>query len=134
MTGRLPLALVMLACAAGVTSCETPSGVIKPRGTVSVSLDGVKKRGSITVALANLLAITMPPVKPGLVWQISYHDPRYLKQHSNFTAPTSPETGSTVSFVALVPGATRLRFLLVPADAGRSVDPVDQQEIIVTIR
>ncbi len=128
------LALLMIACAAGFTSCETATKEIKPKGTVSVSLDGVKKRGAIRISLVNLLAITLPPAKPSLAWQISFHDPRFLKQHTDIMAPASPDQGATVSFIAVSPGATRLRFLLVPVSAGQSVDPVDQQEIMVTIR
>jgi hypothetical protein len=126
--------LAMLAWAAATTGCENAKPAFTPNGAVAVPLDAAKQRGSVTVRLANLVTFAMPPTAPGLVWQISFHDTRYLKQHTDFTPPQTPGAGATVSFVAVSMGTTRLRFVLVPVSLDRSVESVAQQNIVVEIR
>ena len=107
---------------------------MKPSGEVAVPLDATKKRGSVRVQLANLITFTMPPAAPGFGWEIAFHDPRFLKQRTEILPPKVAGEGSTVAFLATNVGATRLRFVLVPVSTDRSVLPIDQQDIAVTIR
>jgi hypothetical protein len=112
-----------------ISGCES-ADVLKPSGEVAVSLDAAKKKGSISVFLANILTLTLPPTQPGLAWQIAFHDTRYLKQTTEIVPAKNPEEGSKVSFM----GSTRLRFLLVPVTGGTSVTPIDQQEVVVKVQ
>lgn len=129
------LGLLLAGSGLALNGCAASKPVeIKPNGTVEVTLDAAKKSGSITVKLANLITFTMPPADPSLEWQISFHDTRYLRQYSEFMPPKEPGAGSTVSFLAMSGGSTRLRFVLVPISESRSVRPQDQQEVRITIR
>ena len=134
LLARQWLGLIIVAGLAGITGCESSNGALKFSGSVAVSLEAAEKRGRVTARLANLVAITLPPAPPGFEWQLAFHDTRYLKQHTGILLPQNPSEGSTVSFVAVTTGSTRLRFLLLPVTPGRAVDPLDQQELIVTIR
>jgi hypothetical protein len=131
--GLVP-ALLALTLAAINPGCETAQAPLKPSGEVAVPLDASKKSGSVTVRLANVVTFTMPPAAPGFVWEISFHDTRFLKQQTEFLPPKEAGAGSTVTFMATNLGTTRLRFVLVPASNDRSVSPIDRQDIAVTIR
>lgn len=124
----------VLALALANPGCESAPAAIKPTGEVAVPLDAAKKRGGVTVRLANLITFTMPPSAPGFVWEISFHDTRYLKQQTPVTPPKVAGEGSTVTFLATNLGSTRLRFVLVPVSTAQAVAPVDQQDINVVIR
>ena len=128
------IAGLLVACAVGLVGCANGPAPIKPRGATAVKLDAAKKRTTIQAGLANLVTITMPPARPGYAWQISYHDSRYLKQQTDFTPAAAADAGPTISFLAIGPGNTRLRFVLVPAGTNQGVDPADQQELVFTIR
>lgn len=114
----------------GGCAARTP----KPAGTVAVALDAAKKKGAISVPLANELRLTMPPAPPGHAWQIALHDTRYLKQLSEFLPPKNAGEGTLISFLAMNLGTTRLRFLLAPQAGQSGVDPVDQYELQVRIQ
>ncbi|MBM3855273.1 MAG: hypothetical protein FJ399_19315 [Verrucomicrobia bacterium] len=124
----------LAACAVGLVSCASGPAPLKPRGAVAVKLDAAKKRSTVQAGLANLVTITMPPARPGFAWQISFHDSRYLKQQTDFTPPAAADAGPAISFLAINNGNTRLRFVLVPASTNLGVDPVDQQEVVFSIR
>ncbi len=117
----------------GHAGCRTTTAVVKPKGTVAVTLEAAKKSTSINATVANLVVVTLPPIDPGQAWQISYHDPRFLKQVREIQAGASPDAGPTVSFLALNQGRTRLRFVLLPSATARVADPIDHQELIVTL-
>ncbi len=134
MIFRLLLGLAWAGGGLALAGCASQPVEIKPIGTVAVALNPAKKTGTITIRLANLVAFTLPPAEPNLKWEISFHDTRYLRQQTEFLPPQAEGEGATVSFLALATGSTRLRFVLVPVTAARSVKPVDQQEIRVTIR
>lgn len=126
--------LFILALAAVNPGCESTKAAMKPTGEVAVPLDAAKKRGGVTVRLANLVTFTMPPAAPGFIWEISFHDTRYLKQQTPILPPKVAGEGSTVTFMATNIGSTRLRFMLVPVSTAQAVSPVDQQEINLVIR
>ena len=121
---------LLLGALLAATACTTHPDV-KPTGTVPIVLAGDKKAAEVTAKLQNLLVITMPATDPGHVWQISFHDPRFLKQMTGLTA-TGGAT-ATVSFLAVHGGRTRLRFVLLPSSVLRNASPIDQQEIVLTI-
>lgn len=124
--------LCVLALAVVQPGCES-SNVMKPSGEVAVPLDAAKKRGTIRVEHSNVVTFTLPPAKPGLIWTISFHDTRLLKQQTPILPPKKAGDGPTVTFMAINLGSTRLRFVLVPESDAQSVAPVDQQDIAVTI-
>ncbi len=103
----------------------------KPEGQVAITLDGVKKAGALSMRVANLLVLTLPPGREGHIWQIAFHNTSVLKLMSPLQA--GPDGLSRVSFLALRGGVTRLKFLLVPAVSGATAEPVDQQDIQLSI-
>lgn len=110
--------------------CES---ALKPNGKAEFTLEADKKSSEGTARVANRVRVTLPPVPVGFVWQISYHDARFLKQMEELKMPGKPDEGGTVTFLALNTGRTRLRFLLVPPNDGKTARPVDQQELVLTI-
>jgi hypothetical protein len=126
--------LVALLFGAGCGASGCASRVdLTPTRTIPVSLESEKKLNEVTVSLQNLVVITLPAAGPGYTWQISFHDPRFLKQMSELK-PLAPNTPATVQFLTLHGGRTHLRFLLLPPHAGRDARPVDQQEVVLTIQ
>jgi hypothetical protein len=121
-------------CALALTACSTRAPELKPQGTLPITLSVEKKSTAATAQLFNLITITLPaPKAPGYHWQISFHDTRYLKQTTEILPAAADSAGPTVSFIAKAPGRTRVRFMLVPASSARVADPVDQQELVLTI-
>ena len=121
-------------CALALAACSTRAPDLKPQGNAAVTLSADKKSSTATVELYNLITITLPaPKVPGYRWQISFHDARYLKQTTEIVPASAGGAGPTVSFIAATPGRTRLRFMLVPEGSGRVANPVDQQELVLTI-
>ena len=115
-----------------IGGCESPVETFKPEGSAAVVFAPGEKRQTLKAALANVVTVTLPAGASGTAWQIAQHDPRFLKLHADFQPPPRPAEGTTVSFVALTQGTTRLRFVLVPADA-RAATPLDHRELVVTI-
>lgn len=134
MAKRGLLGLMIGLGAAALTGCGSGAPAVKAKGTVTVPLDAAKKRVSINASVANIVTLVMPPSPPGHVWQIAFHDTRFLKQQTEFVPPRTPEEGYSVSFLALSFGTTRLRFVLVPVSTGGPVNPVDQQDLIIRIQ
>lgn len=114
-----------------VTACGTPA--IKASRTMAVVMEAETKTRTIEVKPMTQLDLTLPVVDAAFQWQISFHDARYLKQVEPLKAGAAG-VGSTVSFITLNAGRTRVRFLLLPKSAGRESSPVDQQEIVMTIQ
>ncbi len=129
MLGAL-LGVVLLLSAA----CETQPRPPTPRGTVAVKLLSEKKVSELTISDEYMLVVTLPPSDAGHRWEISFHDFRYLQLLRDIHPPADPHAGATVTFMTRTPGRTRLRFVLLPLQASRSVDPIDQQELILTIQ
>ena len=124
------LGLVCAIVLAGGCQTSTP---LKPKGAVAVTIDRAKKATEAKAQLENLITLTLPPVAAGQVWQITFHDARFLKQMQEIKAPAAPGGGATVVFLAINPTPrTRVRFLLLPNANSR--DPIEQQELILEIR
>lgn len=121
-------------CVLTLAACVSAPPVIKPSGMVAAVLDPEKKSSALTMRANHLLTITLPPSAPGHAWQIAFHDPRYLKQMTELKPADVAEVGTTISFVAINIGRTRLRFLLAPIGSDREVRPIDQQELVLTIQ
>lgn len=132
MIRTLRLVGALLAASAG-SGCASKKPDLTPTGTAAVKLDADHKVSAFTVKQLNLVVLTLPPADGEHRWAISFHDTRYLKLMSEIQAPASPDAGATVSFLALKTGRTRLRFLLLPTTKARSVQPIDQQEFVLTI-
>jgi hypothetical protein len=128
------IAFGLLACALAGAGCASRPAPLTPRGTATVKLDAKQKRSTFTVRNQHLLVVTLPPTEPTHHWTITYHDTRFLKLMSDVQPPPQPTEGANASFLALNPGRTRLRFVLLPSTNHRTVDPIDQQELILIIQ
>ena len=116
---------------AGAGCASNPE--LKATTEATVVLDGVKKKGALTVDLLTEVRIQLPPVETaGYSWQLFSADFRYLKQLSEVTAEGSPPVAK-VKFLSVRTGRTLLRFLLVKATDSKETDPIDSQEILLTI-
>lgn len=122
-----------LLCGELATGCKTAPPDIKPSGEMKVQLEVENKTSTFAVKRLHLLEVTLPPIRPEYHWTISFHDTRYLKLVHEIKAPVNPADGATVAFIVLGTGRTRLRFVLLPSNGARSVEPIDQQELILTI-
>lgn len=128
---RRALAFFSVVAVLGVAGCGTPA--IKATRTMAVTMETETKTRTIDVKPLTQIDLTLPAVDANFVWQISFHDARYLQQVQPLK-PGAAGAGTTVSFIALSAGRTRVRFLLLPKSAGREASPVDQQEIVMTIQ
>jgi hypothetical protein len=123
---------LLLGVAFGAIGCASHVD-LTPTRTIPMTLDRDKKVNEATISLQNLVAITLPHADPGYTWQISFHDPRLLKQMSELK-PLAANAPATVQFLTIHTGRTHVRFLLLPPNAGRDARPVDQQEVVLTIQ
>jgi hypothetical protein len=129
MTRRLSLLLLTALLLAG-SGCGTPA--LEPKGTVSIKLDGVNKRGALTAVMLDEVRLDLPPVTtPGYAWEIFLLDHRYLRITSPLTRPNA-EGIQTIKVLTVRPGRTLMRFLLVKENATAS-DPLSSQEVQLTV-
>jgi len=133
MTRIHPFGLVLLAAGLAFAGCNTGPKRIQPTGEVAANLTAEKKSTELEASAGNRIKITFPPTAAGHAWQISFHDTRYLKQMSEIQPGPAPDTGPSISFLALARGRTRLRFMLLPATRERTAAPVDHQEVVLSI-
>lgn len=105
---------------------------LEPKGTVAITLDGVKKTGALTTGLLDEVALTLPPVKePGYAWEVFWLDHRFVHVTTHLALPNA-EGVQTMKFITTRVGRTRARFLLIKAGVNESA-PIDSQEILLTI-
>ena len=129
------LSFALLAAALTLVGCSTRSTKVEPLGESPVTLKANSKRTEHAAKLGHRVTITLPGGDHDThVWKISYHDMRYLQQLTDITPTKAATTGATVSFVTARPGTTRLRFVLVPANAGREATPIDAHDLELTIK
>lgn len=121
------------AAVAGLCLLGCRTAPIKASRTIAVTIEAEAKTRTIEVKPLTQLDVTLPPVDAGFVWQISFHDARFLKQVQPLQ-PGTPGVGATVSFISVNFGRTRVRFLLLPKSEGREATPIDQQEIVIAIQ
>lgn len=126
----------MAALCSALAGCGTTKPTeMKALGSVTVKVDASNRRTVAKMQFANEVTLVLPPAHPpGYVWQISAHDSRFLKQRTEITAAADPAKGSTVSFLALRMGVTRLRFVLVESAVKAETDPTDFREVELTIQ
>ena len=123
----------LLSCALGGAGCETPVATRHPTGTTAITLTAENKAAEHALRRNHLLMLTLPPAAATHRWIISYHDTRYLKLMSDIQPSPNAQEGPKVSFLTLIAGRTRVRFVLLPVTEERVVQPVDQQELRLTI-
>jgi hypothetical protein len=133
MLRNVLLGLLLIVQALTLAGCLSPPAAVQPVGTKAIELAAAKPYHEAGVALHTLIQLTLPSLPAAYVWQISFHDPRYLKMTAPLTPPAQPDGGTTASFLALMPGRTRLRFLAVPSPGSRVMDPIAQQELVLMI-
>ena len=126
------LVALLLGVACGAIGCASHAD-LTPTRTIPITLDSDKKINEATISLQNLVVITLPHAEPGYAWQISFHDPRILKQMSELKPPAA-DALATVQFLTIHAGRTHLRFLLLPRNAGHDARLADQQEVVLTIQ
>lgn len=133
-----PIVLFVITAVLGfaLAGCDTTQSTeIKALGSVTVKVDPLNRRTVAKMPFANEVTLVLPPAHPpGYVWQISAHDSRFLQQRTEITAAADPAKGSTVSFLALRMGVTRLRFVLVESAVKTETAPTDFREVELTIQ
>ena len=133
MLRKMALRGALLWCVLTGAGCETRVPTRQPTGTTAITLGAEHKVTNHRVKPNHLLRLTLPPAPLTHRWIIASHDTRYLKLMSDILPAANPHEGASVSFHALLPGRTRLRFVLLPLTDRRVVEPADQQELLLTI-
>jgi hypothetical protein len=133
----LSLPLLVITSALLTCGCQSRPHEIQPKGeaTAALATDGTK-RTELQAKWANTIVITLPPHDPSHQWHIAQHDSRYLKQLTAVIPPTIAGSGPTISFLALqsTPGRSiRVRFVLLPVNAGREAVPIDGHDLLIAI-
>ncbi len=119
--------------ALGLAGCVSDGGKLTPTGDAQVTVNMTAKRTSAGVKLANRVIVTLPPSMPTQIWKIIQADERFLQILSDTKPVTNGGESATAVFLAIRPGITRLRFVLVPVDAVREAVPADFHEITLKI-
>ena len=119
-----------------LAGCSTPkSAELKAVGSATVRVDPENRRTLAKVRLANDVTLVLPPANPpGYVWLIAAHDSRFLHQRTEIMTAADPAKGSTVTFIAVRLGVTRLRFVLVESAEKTETNPTDFREVELTIQ
>ena len=124
---RLPLLLCCVAALALVAACDS-APARNPRTTQTVVLSPDRAETSVTIQLVSAIRIVLPGPEAGtgLSWEIGSNNTQVLDQMSRMTAvPATGAPGSaattTVSFYALKPGRSVIRFFLVHSNAAETV-------------
>lgn len=125
--------LVLLALLLALSGCASREK-IQTEGEASILFKPGAKRTEQTVGLGNRITLTLPPTEPDQIWQIAFHDARFLVQLTGYTAPAETGGGASIAFAATRPGTTRLRFVLLPKNAGREAIPSDAHDVVITVR
>ena len=109
------------------------------------------KKSTASIRFADAIKIVLPTPEnpaPGFEWQIISNDTRVLRLTSSpkpagpidrsasadQSTPLPPGNSWAVSFVGLRPGRSIVRFVYVRASDSGEETPVDNREIIVTVR
>ncbi len=124
--------LAFAALCLGLAGCATrlPPRVVA--GKMTVRTDPAVKPTRATVKLANEVTIVLRPARvPGYVWQIAQHNSNTLKQVKDIT--TNAEGETTVAFVTLRSGTTRVLFTLLPANNPNESQPADVEDVQLQI-
>jgi hypothetical protein len=124
---RPPLLLCSVAALALVAACDSPPAR-NPRTTQTVVLSPDHAETSVTMQLVSAIRVVLPgpDAGTGLSWEIGSNNTKVLDQMSPMKAvPATGAPGSaattTVSFYALRPGRSVIRFFLVHPNAAIAV-------------
>lgn len=130
---RLAHLVLLSAFAFAVAGCVGNGGKLTPKGEAPVTLNAEEKRTQHGAKVANTVKITFPPCAAGSVWKVVQADTRFVHvMNEAMPAKTAGETLS-ISILALRSGVTRVRFVCVPADAGREAIPSDFHDVVLRI-
>ena len=124
--------LAFAALGLGLADCATrlPPRVVA--GKVTVRTDPAVKPTRATVKLANEVTLVLRPARaPGYVWQIAQHNANTLQQVKDIG--TNAEGETTVAFLTLRSGLTRILFTLIPANSPNESQPADVEEVQLQI-
>jgi len=127
MNPRSFLALFLAALLGLAPGCDTKP-VRVPRTTQTVALSPGGGARNVAMPLVSAIHVVLPGPAPGsgLAWVIGSNNNRVLEQLGPLKAvPAGPAPGSAptsaVSFYALKPGRSVLRFFLVPTGVAEAV-------------
>ena len=126
MFGAASVALLVLS-----SGCDTTPNRV-PRSTQTVVLAADRAMADVPIEVVTAIMVVLPPGPQGSegdVWEIASNNNKVLEQTSAMKAAAVGTT--TVSFYALKPGRSVLRFVLVhPGDA----DAIPAAKCEVTVR
>jgi hypothetical protein len=127
----LAAAILALALASG---CDTPEGR-HPKTTQVVALLPNQVTPDVILGLVSAIQVVLPgPAEgSGLVWEIASNDNRILEQLSPVKTNPGAQPTTSVSFYALKPGKSVMRFFLVHPSEQVAV-PVAKCEVTVRVR
>ncbi len=130
---RLAYLVFTSAFALLAAGCVANDGKLTPKGEAPVTLSSQEKRTQHGAQVANTVKITFPPCDAGWVWKVVQADTRFVQVLGE--SPPAKTTGEvlSISVLALRQGVTRLRFVCVPADAGREATPSDFHDVLLRI-
>jgi predicted secreted protein len=129
---KVLVGMILAATAYAVIGCATklPQRVVA--GHDVVRADPAVKPTRATVKIAHEVKIVLrPPKTPGYVWQIAQHNSLTLEQKTDIVTNADGET--SVSFLALRNGTTRVLFTLVPPNSPAESQPEDVEDVQLKI-
>jgi hypothetical protein len=130
----MKMVFVTLALAAlwfGCAGCATTPPKRVAAGKVTVRTDPAVNPTRATVKLAYEVTIVLGRSRPGYGWQIAQHNAGTLQQVKDFTTNTDGET--SVAFLTLRGGLTRVLFTLLPVNSPAESQPADVEEVQLLI-
>jgi hypothetical protein len=126
----IALAVATLVCGGAGCATKLPARVIA--GHDVVRADPAVKPTRATVKVAHEVKIVLrPPKTPGYVWEIAQHNSLTLEQKTDIVTNADGET--SVSFLALRNGTTRVLFTLVPPNSPAESQPEDVEDVQLKI-
>ncbi|HEY4989474.1 MAG TPA: protease inhibitor I42 family protein [Opitutaceae bacterium] len=137
----MKISLSQVVCAAGfavlvlTSGCDT-TPARHPRTTQRIVLKADQIAPEVALEVISAVEIVLPPAAAGCVWEISSNDNRILEQMDSLKAgdplvALGPPT-TLVSFYALKPGRSVLRFVMVRPGEAETV-PVAKCQVTVRV-
>jgi hypothetical protein len=137
----MKISLSQAVCAAGfavlvlTSGCDT-TPARHPRTTQRIVLKADQVAPDVSLEVISAVQIVLPPGPAGYVWEISSNDNRILEQMDSLKAgdplvAVGPPT-TVVSFYALKPGRSVLRFVMVRPGEAVAV-PVAKCQVTVRV-
>jgi len=120
--------LALLAVAGCNAALET---TVAKTGSVTLKLEPAAKKASTSIRYGEQINVVLPAAHTGYVWQIISNDERILRQTDALKAGLA-NTWS-VSFLALKPGKSIVRFVCVQTSTSEEVEPIDRYDVTVKV-